>query len=227
MTLNKKSVLYANKWIVDKGLVELTWGNVSCYDRQKSTIYIKPSGVSLDSIKEDDISSLTIKGSLLSGKKPSVDTPTHLEIYRNFSNVNCVIHTHSKYATIFAQANMSIPCLGTTHSDYFYGPIPCVEHPNMQEVNSDYEKQTGIGICNYFESNKINPLQMGSCLVKGHGVFSWGPNIEKALEKAYVLELIAEMAYKTIIINPDAKLERFILDKHFLRKHGENKYYGQ
>ena len=227
MIFSKKELLNANKWIVEKKLVELTWGNVSCFNRRDNVVFMKPSGVNLNEITENDISSLKIDQTRLSGKKPSVDTPTHLEIYRNFNEINCVIHTHSKYATIFAQANMPIPCLGTTHADYFYGDIPCVNHPSITKVSDNYELETGKEICNFFKKNNIDPLEIGGCLVNGHGVFCWGNDIEKTLEKALVLEILAEMAHKTILLNPNIKLKKFILDKHFLRKHGAKKYYGQ
>lgn len=223
----KKKVLEANKWIVDKHLVELTWGNVSYLNKDTNLVYIKPSGVDLFKATNEAISELCTNGDLVSGKKPSVDTPTHLEIYKNFDNINCVVHTHSKYCTIFAQANMSIPCLGTTHADYFYGNIPCIEHTDYEKTYQNYEGETGSNICKYFLDNDINPLTMGACLVKGHGVFFWAESIEKALENALVAELLAEMAYKTLILNSKAALEEFILDKHFLRKHGDKKYYGQ
>ena len=227
MNFDEKTTLYANKWIVEKKLVELTWGNVSCFDRKNETIYIKPSGVSLEDTTEEDISGMSYNGYHLFGKKPSVDTPTHLEIYARFPKVNCVIHTNSKYATIFAQAGMSIPCLGTTHADYFYGEIPCVDNTNPAETKAAYEECTGERICRHFKKNKIDPLQVGACLVNGHGVFSWDSTVERALERAYVLEIVAEMAFKTLMLNKDARLDKFILDKHFLRKHGEKKYYGQ
>lgn len=221
------NTLYANRWIVEKKLVELTWGNVSLKDSKTGNIYIKPSGVSLDFLSPFDISKIDKNGLLVSGKNPSVDTPSHLSLYKNFKNINCIIHTHSKYATIFAQAGMSVPCLGTTHADYFYGDVPCVKHPAEDKVTENYEKETGEVIHKWFTKNKINPDRMKATLVKGHGVFCWGSDLQKTLERAYVLELISEMAYKTLLLNPNSQLEKFILDKHFLRKHGNNKYYGQ
>ena len=223
----KKQVLEANKWIVDKGLAQLTWGNVSYFDRNEGKIFIKPSGVNLSEAKPNDISEITINGFLVSGKKPSVDTPTHLEIYNNFEQVNCVIHTHSKYCTIFAQSNTSIPCLGTTHADYFYDEIPCIKHTDLNHTLKNYEKNTGKNICEYYKVNKINPLFVGACLVRGHGVFCWGKDIKSTLERAFVAEILAEMAYKTLLLNPSVDFEKHILDKHFLRKHGDKKYYGQ
>ena len=223
----KKEVLKANRWIVEKDLVELTWGNVSY--RQGDVIYIKPSGVDLDTATEEDISVLTIYGQKIDGKKPSVDTPTHLEIYKNFNNINCIVHTHSKYSTTFAQANRQIPCLGTTHADYFYGDIPCVPHPNRRQIETNYELETGVEICKYFKSSGIDYKRMPCSLVSGHGAFIWGPSIEQTLETAYVLELVAEMAYKslTLIGASSMRIPKYVIDKHFFRKNGKEKYYGQ
>jgi len=223
----KKEILLANQWVVEKGLVEMTWGNVSFFCKEANKVLIKPSGIDLDMAIADDISVTTLDGKALSGRKPSVDLPTHLEIYKNFDNVSCVVHTHSKYATIFAQAGLNIPCLGTTHSDYFYGDVPCIPHPSRKEVQQDYELHTGRKICNFFKKNKINHQQVQACVIVGHGVFSWGRTVQKALENAYVLEVVSEMAYKTLLLNRDTNLSTYIVDKHFLRKNGENKYYGQ
>jgi len=137
------------------------------------------------------------------------------------------VHTHSKYSTIFAQAGRDIPCLGTTHADYFYGDIPCVSHPSKKLVKNDYELNTGNLIVEHYHKNDIKYDYMPACIVSGHGTFVWGENIEKALENVYVLEIIAEMAYKTLLLNPKASLKKYVLDKHYLRKHGDNKYYGQ
>jgi len=227
MNKTKKSVLLANRWIVEKGLVELTWGNVSFYNNAEDLIYIKPSGIDLLQANIDDVSCIDSDGKVRSGLKPSVDMPTHLKIYEKFDNVASVVHTHSKYATVFAQAGRPIPCLGTTHADYFYGTIPCIPHPNSSQIKENYEAKTGEAICDYFRENNIDPLQMQACLIKGHAPFIWGKTIESALENAYVLEIIAEFAYKTLKINPKANLARPVLNKHFLRKHGKDKYYGQ
>jgi len=220
-------VLEANKWIVDKGLIELTWGNVSFYDRTEGKVYIKPSGVNLSLATNDQVSCVDMSGNILSGLKPSVDTWTHLEIYRNFDNAKCVVHTHSKYATIFAQAARSIPCLGTTHSDYFCGNIPCVPHPEGTDISESYERNTGRIICEFFKQHGINPVNIQACLVSGHAPFVWGDSIESALENAHVLEIVSEYAYKTLMLNPESSLSKEILDKHFFRKHGGGKYYGQ
>ncbi|HBY68779.1 MAG TPA: L-ribulose-5-phosphate 4-epimerase [Flavobacteriaceae bacterium] len=227
MNLIKKDVLMANRWIVEKGLVDLTWGNVSYCDRDNQLIYIKPSGVKLSSASPGDISCIDFQENLIDGLKCSVDTPTHVEIYKAFDDTRCVIHTHSKYATIFAQANMEIPCLGTTHADYFYGNIPCVPCPNHTEIESAYEKFTGKSITSFYNEKNIVYNEVQACLVSGHGPFVWGNTIEKALENAQVLEIVAEYAYKTLMLNKESYLPQYILNKHFLRKHGAKKYYGQ
>ena len=221
----KQEVLDANKWIVDKKLVELTWGNVSA--KNNNLVYIKPSGVNLNSAIAEDIAVLNIDGKHINGLKPSVDTPTHLALYKNFKDIGCVVHTHSKYSTIFAQAGRDIPCLGTTHADYFYGDIPCIPHPNKKQVNNEYELNTGNIIVEHYLKNNIKYNYIPACVVAGHGTFVWGQNIDKALESVFVLELVAEMAYKTLLLNPNASLKKYVLDKHYLRKHGNNKYYGQ
>ena len=156
-----------------------------------------------------------------------MDTPTHLEIYKSFDDVRCVIHTHSRYATIFAQAASEIPCLGTTHADYFYGNIPCVDCPTKREVDRNYEEYTGKSITSFHIQNNIDYNSMQACLVAGHGPFVWGKTIDSALENAKVLEIIAELAHKTLSLNKNSYLPRYILNKHFLRKHGDKKYYGQ
>ena len=158
MNFDKQDVLFANRWIVEKGLAQLTWGNVSARDIEKEAVYIKPSGVNLNLTTSEDISEVTLSGVHYNGKKPSVDVLTHLELYKHFPEINSVAHTHSKYATIFAQANMDIPCLGTTHADYFYGDIPCIPHPAKEQISEDYECNTGIVICEYFIKNNIDPM---------------------------------------------------------------------
>jgi len=223
----KKEVLKANKWIIDKGLVSLTWGNVSYYDRDTSVVYIKPSGADLNLLSIDEISSVRMDETLISGRKPSVDLPTHLEIYKNFSDINSIVHTHSKYATIFAQAQKSIPCLGTTHADYFFGEIPCIRHPTENEVTENYEKYTGKTIAKFYKMSGLSYNDVAACLISGHGSFVWGNTIENALQHSFILELVAEMAYKTLLFNPQSTLEKFIINKHFLRKHGDKSYYGQ
>tara|TARA_R100000008_G_C3579665_1_gene167600 strand:+ start:765 stop:1445 length:681 start_codon:yes stop_codon:yes gene_type:complete len=223
----KDRVLEANQWIVDKGLVELTWGNVSAVATNGDSVVIKPSGVQLDTTTRDDMAAVDWDGNHLSGQKPSVDTPSHLALYNSFPEIASIVHTHSKYATIFAQAGHPIPCLGTTHADYFYGDVPCVPHPPEKEVENDYEENTGRIIGEYFSENELNCLYIPGCVVKGHGVFTWGQTIEAALENAYVLEVVAEMAYKTLMLDRYSCLADFVLEKHFGRKHGDTKYYGQ
>jgi|TARA_Y100000034_G_scaffold127985_1_gene181793 L-ribulose-5-phosphate 4-epimerase len=221
----KHQTLQANKWIVDKKLVFLTWGNVSL--RHEGRVFIKPSGIDLESVSLEEISEVDLNGNIISGLKPSVDTPAHLELYSGFDRINSIVHTHSKYATVFAQLNRSIDCFGTTHADYFKGSIPLVPIPDWNDIES-YEKTTGKAIVSYFKEKDINPLEISAALVSGHGVFAWGETLDRALENAYVLELIAEMAYLTIVVRPlAAELDSKILEKHFLRKNGNGKYYGQ
>ena len=225
MSRIKSQILQANKWIVDNKLVSLTWGNVSA--RVNNDIFIKPSGADLNAITASDISTVSIDGSHKSGLKPSVDTPAHIELYEGFDGVESVVHTHSKYATVFAQLKKPIPCLGTTHADYFRGSVPAIPIPDWNDKES-YEKTTGKSIISYFKKNNINHFDISAALVSNHGIFAWGETIEKALERAYVLELIAEMAYLTLAVRPLAdELNDKILEKHFERKNGNGKYYGQ
>jgi len=221
-------VLFANKKIVDNNLVILSWGNVSKIDRSNNVLYIKPSGADLEQISEHDIAQVsTVDGHWVRGMKPSVDTKIHLEIYKGFSDVGAVVHTHSVYATAFAQANKPIPCLGTTHADYFHGEIPCVPQPTVVELDDDYEKHTGLRIVDYFNHFGINYNHVPAALVEGHGVFCWGKTIEDAVETSIILEKVAEMAILTLSLNKDSNLSDYVLDKHFTRKHGDSKYYGQ
>ena len=223
----RRHVLELNKSLIENELVIFTWGNASARTDQNQML-IKPSGVPFKSLNEGLISQMDINtGKLIHGPKPSVDSPTHLEIYRSFDGVNSVIHTHSKYCTIFAQAKVSIPCLGTTHSDYFYGNIPVIEDFSFEEVQ-DYEKSAGKKIVAHFKNNGISYKQMKAALLPSHGVFVWGENTADALENAIVLENVAEMAYKTLILTSgDVDFDLALLDKHYYRKHGDNKYYGQ
>jgi L-ribulose-5-phosphate 4-epimerase len=225
--VTKSEVLEANRWIVAQGLVKLTWGNVSALSDDKTAIIIKPSGLALDNATPDDMSVVSLEGELLGGQKPSVDTPTHLELYECFPTIGCVVHTHSKYGTIFAQANRPIPCLGTTHADYFSGDIPCIPHPNRTEVEEEYEIATGRIIGEYFRENGLDYNQIPACIVQGHGVFVWGETGNKTLESAYVLELVAEMALNTLLLEPHSHLADYVAEKHFSRKHGQTSYYGQ
>jgi len=221
-------VLEANKAIVENNLSILTWGNVSIIDRDKSVIYIKPSGADLGSLSPEDISVVSTKdGSRVSGMRPSVDTDIHLEIYKGFKSIGSIVHTHSVYATSFAQAGMGVPCLGTTHADYFYGEVPCVPQPTYEEVQDKYEKFTGSGIVNYFDYYNIDPAHIPAALVEGHGVFCWGKSSQDAIETSIILEKVSEMALLTLSLRRDCNLSDYILEKHFTRKHGDSKYYGQ
>ena len=224
-----QNVISLNQQIVDEGLVKLTWGNASGIDRVNERIVIKPSGIDVSKLEPSDLSKVTLStGVNLKGGKPSVDTPTHIQIYKHFEEVNYVIHTHSKYCTAFAQARRPINCYGTTHADYFYGDIPVVYDLLENEVKNDYEKKVGLSIVNYFRDNKIDYKLMPGCLLPNHGVYVWGASKKQALENAIVIEEIAELAFLSEKIRVcDHKLPKFLLDKHFDRKHGSTKYYGQ
>jgi len=226
---NVQKLIEVNQALIKEKLVIFTWGNAS-FRTSSNTIYIKPSGVPFKDLTEEKMSEVDLDTKMhLSGHKPSVDTPTHIELYNNFSDINAIIHTHSKYCTIFAQAKKSIPCLGTTHADYFYGDVPVVGELSDQEIEKNYEENTGAKIVDYFLINDIAPLQIPAALSPSHGVFAWGHDLNHAIKNAIVLENIAEMAYKTLILcyNGDVDFDCKLLDKHFLRKHGNNKYYGQ
>ena len=230
----KGSVLEANKKIVSLGLVQMTWGNVSALEKDTGIVHIKPSGVDLDNIKEEDISSVSLwTGNTVSGKKSSVDTPTHLVLYKNFKDVGAIVHTHSKFATAFAQANREIHCLGTTHADHFYGSVPVVYQPDAKAVEDRYEEAIGESIVQFFLEKDIDPSHIPGVLCPNHGVFCWGFNLEEAIKNAHALELLAEMADYTHSLNQsfnsdrDNRLRKDIMNKHFFRKHGNEKYYGQ
>ena len=221
----KERVLKANLLLPKYGLVTFTWGNVSEYDRESGLIAIKPSGVEYDTMTADDIVVLTLDGKKVEGKlSPSSDTPTHLEIYRNFNGICGVVHTHSRYATSFAQACMGIPPLGTTHGDYFYGEIPCTREMTDAEVNGEYELETGKVIVECCKNYKDIP----AALVANHAPFVWGKDCFEAVHNSVVLEKLAGMAYRTLTLKQGASLmPQELLDKHYLRKHGANAYYGQ
>jgi len=223
----RKEVLEANLKLVEHKLVIFTWGNVSGIDRSKNLIVIKPSGVSYDKLDYTDMVILDLEGNIVEGKlKPSSDTPTHLILYKNFPNIGGVVHTHSEWATSFAQAGMGIPCYGTTHADYFYGEIPCTRKMREDEVKGDYEKETGKVIVECFRDK--NPDEIPGVLVHSHGPFAWGKNPNEAVHNAVVLEEIAKIAFRTRVLNKEIiPIEQYLLDKHFLRKHGKNAYYGQ
>lgn len=226
----KQQVLEANLALVEAGLVVLTWGNASGADRDAGVMAIKPSGVSYKKLKADDIVVLSIKsGEIVDGAgRPSSDTPTHLHLYREFVAVNGVVHTHSLHATTFAQAKRGIPCFGTTHADNFHGEIPVTRDLRRDEIEADYELNTGRVIVERFREGKIEPANVPGVLVASHAPFAWGPTVEKAVENAIVLEFAAQMALAGLAIAPDMKpIPKHLLDKHFLRKHGPAAYYGQ
>lgn len=224
----KQRVLEANLKLPTYGLVTFTWGNVSEIDRERGVIAIKPSGVEYDDMKVDDIVVVDLDGNIVEGRlKPSSDTATHIELYKAFFELGGVVHTHSNKATVWAQAAADIPALGTTHADYFYGDIPCTRALYPREIQVDYERNTGLVIIEEFRRRKIEPMSVPSVVVSGHGPFSWGENAMDAVHHAVVLEEVADMALSTRIINSGIKIQQELSDKHYLRKHGANAYYGQ
>jgi L-ribulose-5-phosphate 4-epimerase len=227
-----KEIAYAaNKQLPALGLVLYTWGNVSLIDRDSGIVAIKPSGVEYDSMRSSDIVLVNIDGKRVEGKmNPSSDLATHLVLYRAYPGIGGIVHTHSTHATAWAQARTDIPCLGTTHADYFYGPIPCTRPMRPEEIEENYEEQTGDVIVETLNSRNIDPMQMPGALVSGHGPFTWGEDAAAAVHNAAVLEEIARMALYTRQIlgnKPLDPISSSLLDKHFLRKHGANAYYGQ
>lgn len=223
----KEKVLKANLDLVKNGLVLYTWGNVSAIDRESGLVVIKPSGVEYDEMKATDMVVVSLDGKVIEGDyRPSSDTPTHLEIYKAHPNIGGIAHTHSTYATAFAQAGRDIPAYGTTHADYFYGNIPCARSLSKEEVEGDYEKNTGILINETFKDKDVSAVP--ACLIKHHGVFAWGKDADQAVYHATVTEEVAKMALLTEKIDPNAKeAEGYLKDKHYYRKHGDNAYYGQ
>jgi len=224
----KQEAFEVNMGIVRERLVILTWGNASSFDRKNGIFAIKPSGVSYSSLKWQDIVLVDLEGIVIDSKlKPSSDTLTHLEIYKGFNSVGGIVHTHSPWATIWAQATKSIPVLGTTHSDHFNGDVPCIPYLNKDKVESSYEKETGIQIVEFYKEQKLDPLHMPGCLLSGHASFTWGETSQKAFDNALALEACAHLAYHSFNLNQDIDFPTFILSKHFTRKHGEKSYYGQ
>ncbi|HOG05341.1 MAG TPA: L-ribulose-5-phosphate 4-epimerase [Paludibacter sp.] len=222
----KKEVFKANLDLVKHGLVIFTWGNVSAIDREKALVVIKPSGVSYDEMKAEDMVVVDLDGKVVEGKlKPSSDTATHLELYKAFSDIGGVVHTHSTFATAWAQAGRDIPNIGTTHADYFSSAIPCTRSMTKEEVQGAYEKETGSVIVERFKS--LNPNYIPGVLVKNHGPFSWGKDAHDAVHNAVVMEQVAKMAYIAFNINPDLTMNDLLIQKHFYRKHGPDAYYGQ
>lgn len=222
----KKRVYEANMDLPKYNLVKFTWGNVSEIDREKGLFVIKPSGVDYDKLTPDDMVVVDLEGNVVEGRyKPSSDTPTHVELYKAFSKIGGIVHTHSTYATSFAQAGRNIPCYGTTHADSIYSDIPCSRNLTEEEINEAYEKNTGKVIIETFE--KLDYMATPTILCKNHGSFSWGENAKKAVYNAVVLEEVAKMAILTEMINKEVKeAPKCIQDKHYNRKHGKNAYYG-
>ena len=222
----KEKVYEANMELWRKGMVIYTWGNVSGIDREKGYMVIKPSGVSYDNMKASDMVVVDINtGEVVEGElNPSSDTPTHIELYKAFKNIQGVVHTHSTYATAFAQAGLPIPNIGTTHADYFYKDIPCTRDMVESEM-AEYEKETGTVIIDAFK--EINPDHTPGVLVKCHGPFSWGTSPDNAVYNAKVMEQCAKMAFVSLTLNPQTEMNPLLIEKHYMRKHGPNAYYGQ
>jgi L-ribulose-5-phosphate 4-epimerase len=225
----KKEVLEANLQLPKHGLVTFTWGNVSGIDRDQNLVVIKPSGVPYEKLQVEDLVVLNLDGEIVEGSlRPSSDTPTHLALYRAFPQLGGIVHTHSPWATSWAQAGRPIPALGTTHADYFYGEIPCTRTLTKEEIERAYELETGNAIIETFEKEGLDPVAMPGVLLSGHAPFSWGKDANQAVHNAVVLEEVAKMALHTFQLNPQIKpIDQFLLDKHYLRKHGANAYYGQ
>ena len=225
----KKEVYKANMMLTEYGLAPFTWGNASGVDRERGIVVIKPSGVPSPELTWEMMVTVDFDGNAVDSEyNPSSDTLSHIEFYKAFPDIGGAVHTHSKNATAFAQAGRPIPALGTTHTDFAYGEIPCTRSLTEDEINGGYEKNTGVVIVNHFKDNSIDPNAVPGVLVHSHGVFAWGKNPVKAAENAAVLETVADMALKTIMLNPSVNsIDKFLLDKHYNRKHGKNAYYGQ
>lgn len=226
----KQKVFEANMLLPTHGLVTFTWGNVSAIDREKGLVVIKPSGVSYETMRADQMVVVELEtGKVVEGElNPSSDTPTHLELYRKFSDVGGIVHTHSRHATSFAQAEREVPCYGTTHADYFYGAVPCTRGLTPDEIEHDYEHNTGSVIVETFEQGGLDPNATPAVIVRKHGPFTWGKDAHKAVENAAVLEVVCQMAMMTENLeNGVQPAHKSIMDKHYFRKHGANAYYGQ
>lgn len=222
----KKSVCEANLDLVRLELVIFTWGNVSAIDRQKGLMVIKPSGVSYNNMKPEDMVVMDLEGKLAEGKlKPSSDTPTHLHLYKQFEKVGGIVHTHSEWATSWAQARRPVPAYGTTHADYFYGEIPCTRPLTKQEVEKDYELNTGRVIVETFAD--LDPMAVPGVLVGQHGPFAWGSDARDAVHNAKVMDEVAKMAFRNETLGNHSSIDQYLMDKHYLRKHGKDAYYGQ
>lgn len=225
----KREVYEANMLLPKYGLVVFTWGNVSGIDRESGLFVIKPSGVEYDQLKPEDMVVMDLDGNKVEGDyNPSSDTATHLELYRRFPDIKGVVHTHSSWATSWAQAGRAIPCYGTTHADYIYGEVPCVRTLTKEEIDEAYERNTGVLIADDFEANNRDAMAVPGVLCKNHGVFTWGKDAHDAVHNAVVVEEVAKMAARCEMINPDVKpAPQELQDKHYYRKHGANAYYGQ
>jgi L-ribulose-5-phosphate 4-epimerase len=222
----KKQVCRANLDLVTHGLVLFTWGNVSGIDRKKGLVVIKPGGVSYDKMKAEDMVVVDLDGNVVEGQyKPSSDTATHVVLYKNFKDIGGVVHTHSEWATIWSQSGKPVPALGTTHADYYYGSIPCTRKLTSAEIEEAYERETGNVIVETFKGLDSNAIP--GVLVNNHGPFSWGKDANDAVHNAVVMEAVSKMAYYTLKINDVPSIDQELLDKHYLRKHGKNAYYGQ
>lgn len=226
----KEKVCKANLELVKHGLVIFTWGNVSAIDRKSGLVVIKPSGVDYDGMKPSDMVVVDLDGKVVEGDlRPSSDTPTHVELYKAFPEIGGIVHTHSTYATAWAQAGIDLPNIGTTHADYFHDAVPCTPDMTKEEVLGEkgYELETGTVIIRRFKKDNINPVHTPGVLVKNHGPFTWGKDADQAVYHAVVLEQVAKMASISYSINPHLTMNPYLIEKHFLRKHGPNAYYGQ
>lgn len=225
----RQRVYEANMELPRRGLVTYTWGNVSGIDRERGLVVIKPSGVRYEELTPESLVVLDLDGKIVEGElNPSSDTKTHLELYRAFPALGGIVHTHSPYAVAWAQAGRDIPCYGTTHADYFYGPIPCARHLTPAEIDEDYEKNTGKVIVETFGQRGIDPAHVPAVICSSHGPFAWGKDAAEAVYHAAVLEEVAKMALLTLTVDSAAApAPQHVQDKHFLRKHGPNAYYGQ
>ena len=222
----KERVWRANVDLKASGLIVLTWGNVSEIDREKGLVVIKPSGVKYEDMRPEDMVVVDLDGNVVEGDlSPSSDLPTHLVLYRAFPEIGGITHTHSRWATIFSQAGAPVPALGTTHADTFHGDVPCTRKMTPEEIGGEYEKETGNVIVEAFRD--LDPMATPAALVASHGPFIWGKDAAKSVENAIVLEEVAMMAYYTLSINPEAKIQQELSDKHYYRKHGAGAYYGQ
>ncbi len=229
----KKKVFEANLRLVEYNLVVLTWGNVSAIDRESGLVVIKPSGVPYSSMTAEDMVVMDLKGNKVEGRlNPSSDTPTHLELYRSFENIGGIVHTHSPWACSWAQAGRDVPAYGTTHADFAFGGVPCTRGLTEDEVNNEYELNTGKVIVEEFKKRGIKPEECPAVLIHRHGPFTWGKDESKAVENALILEEVAKMAYQTESVaalseSSNIGIEDYLLNKHYQRKHGKNAYYGQ